>query len=44
MSATSRKDLRTLKNMSLGFILTSGVLITSMNKNLTKKVSKSEKC
>ena len=30
--------------MSFGFILTYDVLIAGMNKNLTKKVLKSEKC
>ena len=32
-----------MKNTSLGFLLTYGVLITDMDKNLTKKVLKSEK-
>ena len=32
-----------MKNMSLGFVLTYDVLITSSNKSLTKNVLKSEK-
>lgn len=38
-----KNNYRTLKNISFGFILTYDVLITGMNKNLTK-ILKLENC
>ena len=37
LEAKVKNSYSILKNMSLGFMLTYGILITAMNKNLTKK-------